>query len=39
MPIQFWDIDIVEPVEQIDVSRLNTIAISPDGKILATGSD
>ncbi|CAD8212252.1 unnamed protein product [Paramecium pentaurelia] len=39
MPIQFWDIDIVEPVQSIDVTKLNSIAISPDGKILATGSD
>jgi hypothetical protein len=35
-----WDVDVVEPVDVIDTGiKLNTIQISPDGKLLAAGSD
>jgi protein-disulfide isomerase len=40
MPIYFWDVDVVEPVEQIETGfKLNSIEISPDGKLLAAGND
>jgi WD40 repeat protein len=39
-PILFWDIDVVEPTQSIETGqRLNAIKISPDGRLLACGSD
>jgi hypothetical protein len=40
MPVQFWDVDVVEPVQQLETGlKLNTIEISPDGKLLACGTE
>eukprot|EP00828_Plagiopyla_frontata_P034738 TRINITY_DN4527_c0_g1_i5.p3 TRINITY_DN4527_c0_g1~~TRINITY_DN4527_c0_g1_i5.p3 ORF type:complete len:102 (+),score=20.94 TRINITY_DN4527_c0_g1_i5:127-432(+) len=40
MPIEFWDCDQVEPVEQVEFpSKLYTLAISPSGNYLAAGSE
>ncbi|KRW99659.1 WD40-repeat-containing domain [Pseudocohnilembus persalinus] len=39
-PILFWDCDVVEPVQLINVNeKLNTIQVSPTGKYLAVGDD
>lgn len=39
-PIEFWDIDIDEPVQSIDIyTRFLTCQVSPDGHYLAAGDD
>ena len=39
-PILFWDCDVLDPVDQIDIPlKLHAIDISPSGKYLAVGTE